>query len=69
MEVTNYYLCEANGVRETGNCSRKGFDQFDSGSKVFAHMILGAYPLIFLVYIVQMKVCAAKIKRILHKHS
>ena len=67
-EATNYYLCEASGVSKTGNCSRNGFDQFDSVSKVFAYIIMGVYPLIFLVYIVQLNVCVSKIKRSLNKH-
>ena len=67
-EATNYYLCEASGVSKTGNCSRNGFNQFDSVSKVFAYIIMGVYPLIFLVYIVQLNVCVSKIKRSLNKH-
>ena len=62
-ELKNYFLCEANGVSGAEVCSKKQLAQFDSGSKVFAHILIGSYPAIFLIYAVQLKSCTAKIKR------
>jgi len=62
-QLKNYFLCEANGVSGDEVCSKKQFAQFDSGSKVFAHILIGSYPAIFLIYAVQLKSCTAKIRR------
>ena len=62
-ELKNYFLCEANGVSGAEVCSKKQLAQFDSGSKVFAHILIGSYPAIFLIYAVQLKSCTAKIRR------
>lgn len=62
-ELKQYFLCEANGAQEAAmNCSKVQLDQFDGVSKVFAHILIGSYPVIFLVYIVQLKTCIAKAK-------
>ena len=62
-ELINYFLCEANGVSGAEVCSKKQLAQFDSGSKVFAHILIGTYPTVFLIYAVQLKSCMTKIKR------
>ena len=66
-EVKNYFLCEASGAKAAMNCSKMQFDRFDGMSKVFAHMLIGSYPVIFLVYIVQLKTCIANAKSALSK--
>ena len=61
-EVKQYFLCEANGVTAAANCSKLPLYRFDSVSKVFATLLVGVYPVIFLIYIVQLKTCVAKFK-------
>ena len=64
-KVKQYYLCEAHGITASTNCSKMSLDQFDSVSKVFANVLVGVYPVIFLMYIVQLKTCVAKFKKTL----
>ena len=54
-ELREYYLCEANGAKSAMNCSKMQLDRFDGVSKLFAQILIGSYPVIFLVYIVQLK--------------
>lgn len=61
-EVKQYYLCEANGATAAKSCTKAQLDRYDGVSKAFAHVLVGAYPVIFLIYIMKLKTCITRVK-------
>ena len=50
--LTEYFTCEAAGVE---GCPKEAFEKFNVVSKIIAYILIGLYPITFLIYFVSVK--------------
>ena len=69
-ELVSYFLCESTGLSDGEVCDRTTFEQFSNPiPAALSFIILGLYPVINLIYVVNIQELKQKGRRLTRKFS